>query len=234
MIHSILSALSPPRCPICSRWLTIGEHILCGTCEETVSPVADLMPAWPTLRPPVLLYLGSHHGTLRDAVLRLKFGDEPWRGRALGARLGEHARRAAGLARGGTRFAIVPVPLHPRRLRGRRYNQAGVIARGFAAEVPDVRFAPRLLRRHIYTEAQATADNERRRNRTNPFVVREGLVAPGRWRIILVDDVLTTGTTMRQAVQALTQAGFHVSCCATLTRTELRRASQASPASCSS
>jgi ComF family protein len=100
---------------------------------------------------------------------------------------------------------VIPIPLHPARYRERGYNQAEMIARGVARGL-QVPMAPRALRRDRHTGTQTTLDNDaRRRNVDGAF---RGITDDIRDRVVLLcDDVLTTGATLRSAARALLQAG---------------------------
>jgi ComF family protein len=137
----------------------------------------------------------------RELILPFKHADRPelgdlfalWIGRA-GAELLADAE------------VVVPVPLHPVRLLGRRYNQAAEIARPLA-RAHGLTFAADALRRKRPTESQgAKSGGARRRNVAGAFD------APGRRRIegkrvLLVDDVMTTGATLEACARALKAAG---------------------------
>jgi ComF family protein len=101
---------------------------------------------------------------------------------------------------------VVPVPAHWRRQWSRGYNQAAAIAREIATGL-GARFESRLLRRVRHTAQQllltATA---RRENVRGVFRVRRG-ASPGGKRILLVDDVMTTGSTASEAARTLRAAG---------------------------
>ncbi len=101
---------------------------------------------------------------------------------------------------------LVPVPLHPSRLIKRRYNQATLLARALAKITP-AQFAPDVLFRTRRTESQgrfnarARADNVR-----GAFAVRRPDHIKGR-KVILIDDVLTTGATLESCARTLKRAG---------------------------
>jgi ComF family protein len=100
---------------------------------------------------------------------------------------------------------VIPVPLSPQRLRERGYNQAGLLARGFA-ELAGLRYAPEGAGRVRHTASQVGLSAEQRRaNVAGAFEGRPRFVA-GR-AVILVDDVRTTGATLEACAEALRAAG---------------------------
>jgi ComF family protein len=101
---------------------------------------------------------------------------------------------------------VVPIPLHPRRLRRRGFNAADLIARRIAWRL-ERPFDPTLLERIRDTGSQAgRAAPERRRNVHGAFRARRTL-PPGHAPILLIDDVLTTGSTLEAAGEALLAGG---------------------------
>jgi ComF family protein len=139
----------------------------------------------------------------RELLLKFKHGDRVemaglfarWIGRAAGALLEEAD-------------AVAPVPLHRLRLLKRRYNQAAEIARPLA-RAAGLEYLPDALVRTRRTESQgAKSGSGRRRNVQGAFVVPEARrkQVKGR-RILLIDDVLTTGATVEACAKALLKAG---------------------------
>jgi len=114
---------------------------------------------------------------------------------------------------------IAPVPLHPGRLLTRRYNQAAEIARPLA-RWRKTAYLPQALQRRKASESQAgKSASGRRRNVAGAFVVPERSKAriEGR-RILLIDDVLTTGATAEACAKALLKAGAAAVDLATIAR----------------
>jgi ComF family protein len=100
---------------------------------------------------------------------------------------------------------IVPVPLHPSRLRERGFNQALLLARAFFPK--DRRVAPDLLIRSRPTEPQTSFNGAARRtNLKNAFAVTTPQHISGK-KILLIDDVFTTGTTVNECARVLKKAG---------------------------
>ena len=151
-----------------------------------------------------------------EALAEFKFrGDPGWAG-ALAALLRNTAGMAAALAEADR---VLPVPLSAERLRERGFNQAALLAQHLAGPKAD---NATLLRLHA-TEAQSGLPRaERLRNLRGAFAVEPTRIeAVGGKRVMLVDDVMTTGATLQAAAEALRAAGAARVTAAVLARTGL-------------
>ena len=138
---------------------------------------------------------------MATAIGRLKYEDRA----DLAPLLGRSMLRASESLRGAVDL-VVPVPLHPRRLADRGYNQAALLAAPVARSL-GVGLAPQALARHRDTPRQASLDRERRIvNVAGVFTARERSRVRGA-RVLLVDDVRTTGVTLEGCAAALHDAG---------------------------
>ncbi|MPZ98412.1 MAG: ComF family protein [Dehalococcoidia bacterium] len=203
--------LLPQRCIACSRFgaalhdgcvglLTAAGGTRCtrcwrpgaGTWCERCAAGGTQAPAFDGLRAPF-----RFEGLARRAVLEAKF-------RRVTALLPPLAREAAAsVPAEWTPEAVVPVPLHPARERRRGFNQAEHIART-VAEVLALPERTDLVRRVRETPPQATLDAVRRERNLGDAFAAHGPVPP---RLLLVDDVTTTGATLGAVAATLRAAG---------------------------
>lgn len=177
-----------PACLRCAMPLPFAHPpgAACGACQATPPPLDQVHAAY--------LYAAP----LDRLVPRFKFHRDLAAGRLLSQLMAE---RFEPLPRPE---ALVPVPLHRARLRQRGYDQALELARPLA-QVLGVPLRPGLLRRVRATAAQSELDREARsRNLRDAF--RASSAAMPR-RVVLVDDVMTTGATLHAAARALRRAG---------------------------
>lgn len=202
----VLDILFPRICISCRRYLGGGGRspLLCRDCFESV-PIFRV--AFRTERGGQLLALGSYENdALRAAIHFLKYRSassamEPidlWIKRYVGdLRIRDWLERD---------ILIVPVPLHSARLRKRGFNQAQLIAEALSKEL-DLPIVTDGLKRIRHTEAQMEIrDGEKRKtNVKNCFTADKEKLA-GR-SVLLVDDVYTSGATVREAASALRRAG---------------------------
>lgn len=147
--------------------------------------------------------VAHYTGLMREMIGQLKYADRHEARKLMG-------RWLAGAARDllDDCDMIVPVPMHPRRLMWRRFNQAGLIA-GELARISGRPFEPTVLIRVRATRSQVgLTRNQRLRNLAGAFAVpaRRRSLVHGR-RVLLVDDVITTGTTLNAAARVLLRAG---------------------------
>ena len=219
---SLVRFLYPPVCAGCGK--AVGEAAaVCSGCWRSIRFIER--PYCEAMGSPVLFDLGQGFlsaeaiadpppfARLRGAVIyedlgaklvsRLKYGDRTDLAPLMSAWM-----RRAGAELLADADMVVPVPLHRSRLLSRRFNQAAELARPLCKKTGPV-FAPTLLRRVRRTRSQVgLGPAERQANVKGAFEVstREKASVVGR-RVLLVDDVYTTGATVGSAVRTLRRAG---------------------------
>lgn len=188
-LRGLFDLLAPLACPGCDLHLDPGERGFCAACEPLLEPLQDcgLGAAY------------AYGGPLSDAIRRFKYSGRSELAGPLGALLAE-----AALSLSGAVDLVVPIPLHPDRLRLRGFDQAALLARPVARAL-GVPLRVGALRRVRDTRSQAgLRGSERATNVRGCFV---GLLGADDKRVLLVDDVRTTGATLAAAREALVQAG---------------------------
>lgn len=205
LLKCVVSALVFPQyCPSCKKNWLHGDGYMCDECWKTL-PAAKpgLHRKDPVLRNRVFVAFAYNDAT-RSLIHLLKFHGR----RDIAVRLGREtlARLVDRLAENQPE-AVIPVPLHRTRERERGYDQNLTIAECLADGLR-IPLRTDLLRRVRNTRPQSRlSDEERRKNMVNAFaLVRSQSVAP-RGGILLVDDVIHTGATVRGCIQALKTAG---------------------------
>ena len=181
-----LATLELPYCKTCAEPLFAGSR--CRQCSKT-------RLALDGIRGPFLM-----EGAIREAIHGLKYGNLKAAAPVLGGLLGRWlaSNRVPG-------EVIVPVPLHRRRLRDRGYNQSALLARE-VARIAGLPMAQDVLvrTRDSLPQVSLSTREERVRNVEGSFLCVGNALGK---RFILVDDVVTTGSTMSACARALRDAG---------------------------
>jgi ComF family protein len=220
--REVVDLLFPPHCVACNRfgeWLCANclqeiDLIQAPTCRRCGLPLAGTvrlagsLPVCPhccnlTSELDGVCTFAFHGGPLRKAILQFKYQGLRDLAGPLGRLLGEGWATLP--PKGLDVDVIVPVPLHPSRIRARGYNQAALLARelGHHLERPVVE---EVLIRIKDTIPQVGLDAQARRDNVhNAFQCLNGSLA-GK-RVLLLDDVYTTGSTLEAAADTLRREG---------------------------
>ena len=186
-----------PLCRVCGRPYpdTSGDDHTCGVCLER-PPQFVAARAWAT-------YPREDDHPLRLVVQKFKYSRKVSLGKPLGRLL---ARGCAEFLASVDADLIVPVPLFPKRLRWRGFNQSLILGRE-VSRAYGIPMDPFLLLRRRETAAQTQlAENERRRNVRGAFELNAEGSVKGK-SVLLIDDVYTSGATVNECSRALKQGG---------------------------
>lgn len=191
-------------CHLCER-ATEGEgRILCPACEAALRalriPAQDALSLHEPLDACISAYF--HDGEARRLCHLLKFRWDAAAARPLAEGMAE-ALALSGFM--GTVDGAAPVPVHPSRLRERGYNQAALLARAVCGHTGLVLWEEALARTR-HGASQITRSREERLTALAGAFVADGAQVAGK-RVLLIDDVLTTGATAAACAQALLDAG---------------------------
>ncbi|MEB3887066.1 ComF family protein [Lyngbya sp. CCY1209] len=194
-LKTVLNLFFKPECPLCGR---PAETEFCRYCQTQLLrcqfPEGGEFPG----DVPVFVW-GRYGGALKRAIAALKYDGNPQIARQLGCWLADGWL--------GTQetlpknLTVVPIPLHPDKLKKRGFNQAELLARGFC-ELTGLSLKPHGLERVRDTEAlHGLSSAERQKNLQN--ALRVGKDRPPRPNSVLIlDDIYTTGATVNAALRA--------------------------------
>ena len=196
--------IRPPFCERCGLPFAgeLTTHFVCTNCH-------DLQLHFSSARSAVVAKT-----VVLEAIHQFKYNRALWFEPFLADLL---VRAAAPVVQSERWDLIVPVPLHPLKLREREFNQAAILA-AHLSRATNIPLAENLLQRTHATATQTLLSREKRAaNMKNAFAVRRGMMLAGK-RIVLVDDVFTTGATTNMCAQALRTAGAGEVCVWTVAR----------------
>lgn len=213
----LLDLLYPPQCLGCGARPESAQLPLCPRCLQSmerppprgVAARLDRLPAGRDLFQHVLaLWVFDRNGTLQAVQHAFKYENRPLYGVHLGRIVGHAYAEEAEPPDG-----VVPVPLHRTRKLERGYNQSAMLAEG-VADVLDRPLRADLLARPVPTRSQTNLSREERWQNVQGAFAATSACRDGHW--LLVDDVLTTGSTAVAAGQTLVDAGADAVSLATL------------------
>ena len=212
-LSAVLDLLYPPRCVFCRRIVRSGESRVCPDCARTL-PYAGTRGErhgdfFSVCHAPLL-----YEGTVRESLLRYKFQETP----AYAAAYGEMLAVCIRTELSGRWDLITWVPLSRQRLRERGYDQARLLAEEAAKRLGTE--ALRTLEKPVNTARQSgTGSREKRAaNISGAYRVPDPALIAGK-RVLLIDDIITTGATLSECARTLRSAGAAEVLCAALATT---------------
>jgi ComF family protein len=213
LFQDFFALFFPNYCLGCNDGLVKGEDILCTRClaelpkldyyQTDDNPIVNRFIGRVPMKHGWALFKFQKEGIVQNLLHQLKYNNHPEVGIKLGKIL------SMNLVKNGFEREfdlLIPVPLHRNRRRKRGYNQSAMIAKGIE-EVLHVPFNDSIMIRAAATNTQTKKSKiERWENVSNAFQLASPLLVSGK-RILLVDDVITTGATIEACAKRLLEAG---------------------------
>lgn len=196
----ILDFFFPPRCAFCGAILEESGDGVCSACRKALPRAAETERKCDFVRAYTAPFY--YEEPVRQGMLAYKFRNAPSRGKVFGRMIGEDLLR-----RGIDGFDLISwVPLSAKRHRRRGYDQARLLAEA-AAEALGTTAVPLLRKaRDVSPQSRLRTPEERRANISGCYVVRSADAVRGK-RILLIDDIITTGSTLSECARMLLTAG---------------------------
>jgi ComF family protein len=215
ILEPILQFVYPPLCLACGETLEGHERLVCGSCWQSIETVHaeddEYQRFLAKLTSDGIIsglfspFYFEKEGKLQTIIHGLKYQGYTSLGVKAGRKVGDRIESANDLPKADV---LLPVPLHPLKKRERGYNQSELICQGIQ-EVTRIPVRADLLRRRKYTVSQTQLSfDERKENVGDAFEINEKRRDDISGKsFILVDDVITTGSTINACAQALATAG---------------------------
>ena len=213
VFSGLLDLLYPPRCAFCRKVLKTGETGMCKKCSDTIKRThnggeqgGDFFLS--CVSP---LY---YENEVRDAILRFKFNDTTVYAELFGEFLADCIKENLK----GRYDIITWIPLSKKRLKKRGYDQAMLLAMSAALNINDVAVELLLKNTDVPAQSGVGSAEKRRANISGVYSVADEELVRGK-RILLIDDIVTTGATLSECAKTLKYSGAEEVLCCTLART---------------
>ena len=201
-------------CAVCNR---PQNQTFCPDCQVQLQDLVRGFEGWtPSDKHPLLIgTLAPYSGPMRQALRALKYNSRPDVGHALGVALGKQWRKHGLQTKRADPLYVLPIPLHRHRQVQRGYNQANVIAQSFCRVSGLPLLAKGLIRIEDTLPQYQLGLKARQENLLNAFQVGQPLRQLGRQlgampRVLLIDDIYTTGATAKSAADILRRSQVSV------------------------
>lgn len=209
MIKSLFNLFFPPACLGCSQFLSENEHIICTQCRHEIPltnhhldsenvAMMKLYGRLPVEHVSALMYFHKK-GIVQELIHNLKYRGHQEIGTLIGNWYGNELKECAILK---TIDAIIPIPLHPKRLHKRGYNQVSTFGLALSEQL-NCPYDENLLKRVQHSKTQ-TFKNLLSRNEIKSHTFRiDTLEKYQNKHLLMIDDVMTTGATLEAAGKTL-------------------------------
>lgn len=205
LLKPFLDLFLKPNCPLCDR---PAEEVLCKYCYRQLMRCQFARPEqfWSGQLP--ALIWGEYGGVMKRAIAAMKYNNHPELGQPLGRALAEAWLESVPYRRSG-KLTVVPIPLHPKKLEERGFNQAELIAKSFC-DLTGYPMEAGGIERTRQTQALfGLSREERSREISGALSVGKAFSRRSpRGAVLLIDDIYTTGSTCREAASVLRQQGI--------------------------
>ncbi|MEM6629906.1 MAG: ComF family protein [Bacteroidota bacterium] len=212
MIKNLKYLLIDPSCYSCDNILTSQEEFICFSClsrlvetnfhhTPTENELYYRLAGRVSLAGATSLYYFDKEGTLQEIIQQIKYHSAPHLGEFLGKKLAKTVSESSFLS---GKEVVLPIPLHWKKRFHRGYNQTEFIAKGFAQQA-NLKMNPHILKRRKNTQTQTKLSVLSRWNNVAKAFTVSQQSPPS---VVLIDDVITTGSTLEACIRAL-QSSSH-------------------------
>lgn len=213
ILSNILDLLFPPKCVFCRKLLSKGAVCQCEKCAGDLpftkgAQISQKGDFYDECVSPL-----RYEGDVRKSILRFKFKGATAYAECYGQLMAQCIKENLD----GKFNLITWVPLSPKRARDRGYDQAMLLALAVALELDDVAVETLIKPTNVQAQSTITDKEMRRANVSGVYELKDQELIVGK-RILLIDDIITTGSTLSECARVLLMSGAESVVCATLAR----------------
>ena len=200
ILHSALNLLFPPVCGICGK---LNESYLCDNCHRKL--LQQMLKRQPYKKNQQdIFHLVKYEGIIREKLLAYKFKDQSYLSKTFAQLCIKNEKCYAFIK---SYDIIIPVPMYGKKKRQRGYNQCELIAKELQKYLP-IKLETKVLIKYKNTPAQSTLSKEERKRNIKDVYKVQNISKIENKRVLLLDDIYTTGSTISECSRVLQQAGI--------------------------
>lgn len=202
--EKIEELIFPPCCLICGK---LGVNIWCNECKEEILEKAVYQIETKDKKEFYFeqhMYLFFYQDKIRDLILDYKFKDKAYLYQIFSEIITKNKKIRAILKKYDI---MVPIPIHTKRKKQRGYNQSELIAKEVTKEIKEVRYEPKVIKKEKNTLPQSSLTKKQRKQNVQHVykVINQEKIKNN--KIILLDDIYTTGSTVNEIAKQLKEHG---------------------------
>jgi ComF family protein len=204
LLQQALNLFLKPNCPLCDR---TAQSVFCKYCQRQLQDCQLMEPAryWQGDLP--LFAWGKYESSVKQSIGKLKYDGHRSIGDIYGEWLAASWQKSAPLDL-ATKLIVIPIPLHPEKLASRGFNQAELIARSFC-QITGAKLDLSLQRNRSTVAQFGLSKSARQENVSGAFTLVNSSLQPGA-TVLLIDDIYTTGATVRSAAAIIRSTDINV------------------------
>lgn len=201
MLEFILNYIFPPACSVCGK---VDENWLCSNCQKRIERLEKFcVVEIENKKYEKLFYLFKYESLVRKLILQYKFSNKAYLSHFFAGEIVKNEENQKLLKQYDM---IIPVPMHKKKMKKRGYNQTELVAEELAQKL-EIELRKDIITKVVNTTTQSKlGGKERKTNIQHAFFIKNDIEVEDK-KVILLDDIYTTGATSQECSRVLKDAG---------------------------